>query len=138
MKRKGRTVAVLSAIVVVGVVLLAFVFWEDLAVNYYVYRMQSDSDFLNEVVGDLESRVKEQAFERFTKNPRAVPMLIQSLHEQRWDAYDAYDAYDGERAPNVAQTLVMIGKSAFPALQEVLEGWSWNGWGRKPMICRPG
>ena len=41
--------------------------------------------------------------------------LIQSLHEQRWDPFD------GGEAPDVAQTLLMIGKSAIPALQEFLE-----------------
>ena len=45
-KGKGKIVAVVAGLSVVGLALLAMAFWRDIAVQFYLYRLQSNPDYL--------------------------------------------------------------------------------------------
>ncbi len=127
MKLTQMRFAVATMVVGLGVILLALFFWKDIAGKYYLRRMQSDSDFLNEVVGDLrQNSIKKQAFEQFMQSTKAIPLLIKSVLDQRWDPFD--EDFDDEEVPYAAKTLVLIGESAVPKLVETLEKCSLSEW----------
>jgi hypothetical protein len=79
MKRVGRNVATLAGLGAVGVAVLAGVFWEDVAFQYYLWRLQRYPAYLVEVVKCPEGTVKRRSLRAHLQTPTGAEAFLSAF-----------------------------------------------------------
>ncbi len=59
--KRGRTIALFTGAGVIGIAVVALVFWKDLVAHYHLYRLRSDPDYLREIIRADEESPEHEA-----------------------------------------------------------------------------
>ena len=73
-KGKGKVVAVVAGVSVVGVFVVALAFWRDIAVQFYLYRL-NDPDYLPRIIWEPEGTIARRAVHQYFKSEKGQTVL---------------------------------------------------------------
>ena len=73
--KRGRTIVFFIGAGVIGIVVVALVFWKDLAVHYHLYRLRSNPDYLREIIQADEESPEHAAIHAHLETQKGVELF---------------------------------------------------------------
>ncbi len=108
--KRGRTIALFTGAGVIGITVVALVFWKDLVAHYHLYRLRSDPDYLREIIRADEESPEHEAIHAHLDS--------QEGQQQLFDLYLPTFEEIKERATFVQGDLVVFDNPTFEEIKE--------------------
>ena len=75
--KRGRTIALFTGAGVIGIAVLGFVYWKDIVVQYHLYVLRNDPDYLVELIEEPEGTPEHKALSVFVGSPQGNSRLCE-------------------------------------------------------------
>ncbi len=79
--KKGSAIALLSGAGVIGISVLGFPYWKDIAAQYHLYRLRSNVDYFLEILEEPEGTPERKAVRAFLRSGEGKDALFRQYAE---------------------------------------------------------
>jgi hypothetical protein len=108
----GKNAAILAGLGAVGVAVLAGVFWEDIAVQYHLWRLQQYPAYLMEVVRCPEGTVERRSVRAYLQTHAGAEALFSAYIRRFEEQYEPVEECNFQRLETVRSAVICIINSA--------------------------
>ncbi len=79
--KRGKAIALFTGAGVIGIAVLGFIYWKELAAQYHLYKLRSNADYFSEILEEPEGTPQRKAVRAFLRSDEGKEALFRQYAE---------------------------------------------------------